>query len=124
VQPTVDQAQYFVAPGGGLDPEPAGGDEVAQRFGVPGESEEPVLLGDQLWLGAVVGAAAVGEVVRLVELLATYAVQAFVVLAVEIARLGWSPRRRRCRASTSAWTSSRANPRCGRAFTNGMVVVR
>jgi hypothetical protein len=85
VQTSLDQTQYFVASRDRLDPQLPAGDQLAQRFGVAGQPEEPVLLGDELRLGAVLGTSPVDQIVGGVELLAAHAVQAFVVLAIQIA---------------------------------------
>src|SRR5580692_2150511 len=59
-----------------------------QRRGVPGQPEEPVLLADLLRLGPVLGAAALPEFGRGVELLAARAVQAGVPPPVQVAGAG------------------------------------
>ena len=56
-QPAVDEREHLVAAPGRLDPQPAGGDRLPQRHGVPGQPEEPVLLADAFRFGPVLGAA-------------------------------------------------------------------
>ena len=58
---------------------------------IAGQPEEPVLLPYPLRLRAVLGACSAGQLGRLVELLAAHAVQALVVLPVEIAASRASP---------------------------------
>jgi hypothetical protein len=85
LQAAGDEAEHLVAPAGRLDPELAGADEVVQLAGVPGEPEEPVLLLHRLRRQAVLGAVAVVQFGRGVELLAPHAVQAAVVAPVQVA---------------------------------------
>ena len=73
---------------GGLDAQPPGGDRLPQWRGVPGQPEEPVLLADLLRLGPVLGAAAVAQFGRGVELLAAGAVQAGVPPPVQVTGAG------------------------------------
>ena len=87
-QAAVDECEHLVAPPGGLDAQPPGGDRRPQRFGVPGQPEEPVLLADLLRHGLVLGAPAVAQFGRRVELLAAGAVQALVFLPVQVAGAG------------------------------------
>ena len=87
-QPAVDEPEHLVAAPGGLDPQPAGGDRLPQRRGVPGQPEEPVLLADAFRLGPVLGAAVVAQLGRTVELLAAGAVQAGVLLPVQVSGAG------------------------------------
>lgn len=86
VQTARDQGQDLVAAGGGFDAQGAVGDQLVQPAGVAGQPEEPVLLRHELRLGAVLGAAPVDQFGLGVELLAADAVQAFVVLAVQVSR--------------------------------------
>ena len=88
LQAAVDEREYFVAAPGGLDPQPSAGDRLSQRFGVPGQAEEPVLLGDLLRRGLVLGAAPVEQFGGRVELLAAGAVQALVPLPAQVRRTG------------------------------------
>src|SRR5712664_355230 len=85
IQPAGDETEHLVPAGGGLDPQLAGVDQALQPAGVPGQPEEPVLLPYLLRPGAVLGAQAARQLGRLVELLAAHAVQARVVLLVQIA---------------------------------------
>jgi len=87
-QPAVDEPEHLVAAPGGLDPQPAGGDRLPQRRGVAGQPEEPVLLADLLRFRPVFGAAAVAQLGRTVELLTAGAVQAGVLLPVQVRRAG------------------------------------
>ena len=61
LQAAVDEREHFVAAPGELDPQPSAGDRLSQRFGVPGQAEEPVLLGEELRHGLVLGAAPVAQ---------------------------------------------------------------
>src|SRR6202034_3393425 len=84
VEPAGDETEHLIAPRCGLDPEPARADQVAQLAGVAGEPEEPVLLRDPLRPGPVLRAQAVRQLGWPVKLLASHAVQAFVLLSVQI----------------------------------------
>jgi hypothetical protein len=91
LQPAGDEAEHLVAPCGRFDAQLATTHQLAQPLLVAGEPEEPVLLGDQLRLEVVVGAAAAAKLRLRVELLAADAVQPLVVLAVEVAGGGARP---------------------------------
>src|SRR5262249_17823391 len=85
LKPALDEAENLVAPGRGLDPEPAGADKPVELVGVPGQAEEPVPPRSPLRLGHGFWAPAAPQFGRLVELLAADAVQALVVLQVQVA---------------------------------------
>jgi hypothetical protein len=84
-QAVPQKGKDLVAPMGGNDPKPPGLDELTQPVAVSRETEEPVLLTDGLKGNAVFRAAPVIEFRRLVELLATDAIEALIGLAIEVA---------------------------------------
>ena len=92
LQARLDEAQHLVAPRCRDDAQPAAGDQVVELVAVAREAEEAVLLLDQLRHRAVVGAAAVDQLVLVVELLAADAVEPAVATRVEVPRRRWPAR--------------------------------
>src|SRR5215469_2358046 len=82
------ESEHFVSPAGRFDPQLPRADQVMQLRGIPGQPEEPVLLGDELRWDAVLGTIPVIKLGLGVELLAANAVQPFVGLAIQVAAAG------------------------------------
>src|SRR4029077_21014005 len=84
LQAAVDEREHLVTPPGGLDAQFVAGDRRTKRPAVAGQPEEPVLLGDALRLGVVLGAVSGPQFGGGVELFTTGAVQPLVPLAVKV----------------------------------------
>src|SRR5258707_2939268 len=87
-EPAFDEAQHLVATLLGEDVDGSRFDELVQAILMSGETEEVVLLFDDLGRGPVDRAAAADQLVVRVELFAADAVEAAVAFAIDVAARG------------------------------------